>query len=160
MRHKSFENMDCAVARTLDEVGEWWSLLIVRDALHGLTRFDEFQRSLGISPNSLTRRLNELCDAGLLGRHRYQNRPPRDEYRLTARGRDLQPVIEALAAWGRRHVTHEKGVVRLLDTATGAEADPVLVDRHTGRIINPDDFRYVATPTAHPVKRRRLGGDD
>ncbi|WP_253766232.1 winged helix-turn-helix transcriptional regulator [Goodfellowiella coeruleoviolacea] len=151
--------MNCPIALTLEEVGEWWSLLIIRDALHGLTRFDEFQQSLGISPNSLTRRLTELCAAGLLERRRYQDRPPRDEYLLTARGRDLQPVVEALAAWGRKHVTRKKGNVRLLDSATGAEADPVLVDRNTGRAVNLDDFRYVAMPTAHPVKRRRLPRD-
>jgi len=156
MRHKSFEGMDCPIALTLEEVGEWWSLLIIRDALHGLTRFDEFQQSLGISPNSLTRRLNELCDAGLLARHRYQDRPPRDEYRLTARGRDLQPVIESIALWGRRHLTGGKGGVRLLDAATGEAADPVLVDRNTGKAVNPNDFRYVAMRTAHPVKRRRM----
>jgi DNA-binding HxlR family transcriptional regulator len=156
MRHKSFEGMNCATALTLERVGEWWSLLIIRDALHGLTRFDELQQSLGISPNSLTRRLTELCDRGLLVRHRYQERPPRDEYHLTDRGRDLQPVIEALAAWGRRHVTRKKGAVRMLDADTGAEADPVLVDRHTGKAINSADFRYVATRTAHPVKRERM----
>lgn len=156
MRHKSFEGMNCPIALTLEQVGEWWSLLIIRDALHGLTRFDEFQQSLGISPNSLTRRLNELCDAGLLARHRYQDRPPRDEYRLTTRGRDLQPVIESLAAWGRRHMTREKGAIRLLDTTTGAETDPILIDRHTGRTVNPDDFQYVATRAAHPVKRGRM----
>jgi DNA-binding HxlR family transcriptional regulator len=156
MRHKSFEGMNCPIALTLEEVGEWWSLLIIRDALHGLTRFDEFQQSLGISPNSLTRRLNELCDAGLLTRHRYSDRPPRDEYRLTTRGQDLQPVIESLAAWGRRHVTHQQGAVRLLDVTTGAETDLALVDRNTGRTLNPEDFRYVATSAAHPVKRNRM----
>ncbi|GAA3521528.1 helix-turn-helix domain-containing protein [Actinocatenispora rupis] len=156
MRHKSFAEMDCPIARTLDTVGEWWSLLIVRDALHGLSRFDEFQQSLGISSNSLTRRLAELCDAGLLTRHRYQERPPRDEYRLTARGRDLQPVVEALAGWGRRHVTRGRGGVRLLDAATGATADPVLVDRTTGKPVNTSDFRYVATRSASPVKRGKM----
>jgi DNA-binding HxlR family transcriptional regulator len=156
MRHKSFEGMNCPIALTLDQVGEWWSLLIIRDALHGLTRFDEFQRSLGISPNSLTRRLTELCEAGLLARHRYQDRPPRDEYRLTARGRDLQPVIEAIAGWGRRHVTRGQGGVRLLDSETGRPADPVLVDRNTGQPINTGDFHYVATRSALPVKRERM----
>lgn len=156
MRHKSFEGMNCPIALTLEEVGEWWSLLIIRDALHGLTRFDEFQQSLGISSNSLSRRLNELCDAGLLVRQRYQDRPPRDEYLLTARGRDLQPVIESLAAWGRQHVTRKKSNVRLLDRATGAEADPVLVDRNTGKAVSPDEFRYVAMPSAPRIKRDRL----
>ncbi|GLZ29023.1 transcriptional regulator [Lentzea sp. NBRC 105346] len=156
MRHKRFDGMDCPTARTLDQVGEWWSLLIVRDALHGLTRFDEFQQSLGISPNSLTRRLTELCDAGLLERRRYSERPPRDSYHLTARGRDLQPVVEALAAWGRKHVTRKKGNVRLRDAETGAEADPVLTDRNSGKPITPDTFTYAATRTAHPVKRDRL----
>lgn len=155
MRHKSFEGMDCPTAQTLDQVGEWWSLLVVRDALHGLTRFDEFQRSLGISPNSLTRRLTELCDAGLLVRRRYQERPPRDEYVLTDRGRDLQPVVEAMAAWGRRHAGR-RGAVRLVDAATGEVADPVLVDRRTGKPITPDDFHYAATAGAHPAKRERL----
>ncbi|MBO0839486.1 MAG: helix-turn-helix transcriptional regulator [Sciscionella sp.] len=156
MRHKSFGGMDCPIALTLDEVGEWWSLLIIRDALHGLRRFDEFQRSLGISPSSLTRRLDELCSAGLLLRRRYVERPPRYEYVLTARGRDLQPVIESIAAWGRRHVTRKKGGVRLLDASTGAEADPVLVDRRTGKPVNADDFRYVATRSAPQVKRDRM----
>lgn len=155
MRRKSFEGMNCPIALTLEEVGEWWSLLIIRDALHGLTRFDEFRQSLGISSNSLTRRLADLCDAGLLRRHRYQQHPPRDEYRLTARGRDLQPVIEALGAWGRRHVTRRTGGMRLLDAATGEPADPVLVDRRTGRPITPAGYRYVPTRNAPAVKRDR-----
>ncbi|SDY34647.1 DNA-binding transcriptional regulator, HxlR family [Amycolatopsis xylanica] len=156
MRHKSFEGMNCPIALTLDEVGEWWSLLIIRDALHGLTRFDEFQQSLGISPNSLTRRLNALCDAGLLARHRYQDRPPRDEYLLTDRGKDLQAVIESIAAWGRRHITQRDGAVRLQDTVTGLEAEPVLVDRRTGTAVTPDQFRYVATQAAPPIKLAKM----
>jgi len=72
--------MQCPIARSLERVGEWWSILILRDALHGLTRFDEFQKSLGIAPNMLTRRLNALVEGGLLERRRYSERPPRDEY--------------------------------------------------------------------------------
>ena len=68
MQRKSFTRMPCPIARTLDRVGEWWSMLIVRDALHGLTRFDEFQKSLGIAPNMLTRRLNALVEGGFLER--------------------------------------------------------------------------------------------
>src|SRR6266853_616876 len=90
MQRKSFGRMVCPIARSLERVGEWWSILILRDALHGLRRFDQFQKSLGIAPNMLARRLNALVDAGLLERRRYSEHPPRDEYVLTARGRDFR----------------------------------------------------------------------
>src|SRR6478735_3633723 len=75
MRHKSFGNMQCPIARSLERVGEWWSILILRDAAHGLSRFDEFLQSLGIAPNILARRLKVLVEAGLLERRRYSERP-------------------------------------------------------------------------------------
>ena len=80
MERKSLSRMPCPIARSLERVGEWWSMLIMRDALHGYTRFDQFQQSLGIAPNMLTRRLTALVDAGLLARRRYSEHPPRDEY--------------------------------------------------------------------------------
>ena len=95
--------MPCPIARTLERVGEWWSILILRDAFAGLTRFDDFRESLGIAPNMLTRRLAALVDAGLLERRRYSERPPRDEYVLTERGRDFHPVLVELVAFGRKH---------------------------------------------------------
>src|SRR5271166_5905939 len=98
MRRKSFGNMQCPIARSLDRVGEWWSILILRDASLGLTRFDEFQESLGIAPNILTRRLKALVEAGLLERGRKSERPPGDEYVLTEAGRDFRPVLWALLA--------------------------------------------------------------
>src|SRR5882757_6843435 len=79
MQRKSFGNMQCPVARSLERVGEWWSILILRDAFAGLTRFDQFQTSLDIAPNMLTRRLNNLVDAGLLERRGYCDRAPRYE---------------------------------------------------------------------------------
>src|ERR671926_1277186 len=103
MRRKSFGDMPCPIARGLERVGEWWSILILRDAFYGLTRFDEFQKSLGIAPNMLTRRLDALVEAGLLERRRYSERPPRDEYLLTDRGRDFRPVALALMDFGHRH---------------------------------------------------------
>ena len=81
MRRKSFQKMHCPIARTLERVGEWWSMLILRDALHGYTRFEEFRESLGIAPNMLTARLAALVEAGLLERQRYSEQPPRYEYR-------------------------------------------------------------------------------
>src|SRR5271163_2427100 len=103
MRRKSFDDMQCPIARALDRVGEWWSILILRDAFHGLTRFDQFQKSLGIAPNMLTRRLNGLVESGLLERRLYSERPPREEYVLTPRGRDFRTVLWTLVAWGNKH---------------------------------------------------------
>ena len=148
MQRKSFEDMPCPIARSLERVGEWWSILILRDALHGFTRFDQFQKSLGIAPNMLARRLNALVEAGLLERHRYSQHPPRDEYVLTACGRDFRPVIVALLAWGNRHFAPEGASVRLLDAQTGRDADPIMVDRKTGRPIEPPDYVYAAGPAA------------
>ena len=143
MRRKSFGDMPCPVARGLERVGEWWSILILRDALRGLTRFDEFQRNLGIAPNMLARRLDGLVAAGLLERRRYSERPPRDEYLPTAAGRDFRPVIQALLAWGNRHFPPDNAVVRIVDRETGLEADPVLVDRVSGRPLSDPVFRTV-----------------
>jgi DNA-binding HxlR family transcriptional regulator len=94
---------DCPVARTLQLIGEWWTVLIVRDAFSGLTRFDQFRRSLDISPAILAKRLQTLVDAGIMERRRYSEHPPRDEYLLTASGRALRPVIAALREWGEQH---------------------------------------------------------
>jgi DNA-binding HxlR family transcriptional regulator len=129
MQRKSFGNMQCPIARSLERVGEWWSILILRDAFHGLRRFDEFQKNLAIAPNTLTRRLNALVESGLLERRRYSERPPRDEYVLTERGRDFRPVLWALLAWGNKHLAPEGASVVVVDAESGAEADPVLVDR-------------------------------
>src|SRR5271156_2028633 len=100
MQRKSFGNMHCPIARSLDRVGEWWSILILRDALYGLTRFDEFQTSLGIASNMLTRRLNALVEAGLFERRGYSEHPPRGEYVLTDRGPGFHPGIAGIARLG------------------------------------------------------------
>ena len=87
---------------TLEVVGEWWTLLIVRDAFLGVTRFDDWQRRLGIARNVLAARLDALVEAGVLERRQYQEHPPRDEYVLTRKGRDLGPVLDAMRVWGDR----------------------------------------------------------
>src|SRR5258705_7929354 len=155
MQHKSFENMPCPIARSLARVGEWWSMLILRDGLHGMTRFDQFQKSLGIAPNMLTRRLNALVEAGLLTRRRYSEKPPRDEYVLTARGRDFRPVLLALMAWGNKHFAPDGPIVQLVNAATGAPVEPVLVDRATGRPIAEPDYRLAPGPAAPERTQRR-----
>lgn len=103
MRRKSFAEDRCPVARTLDRVGDPWSMLILRDAGFGAMRFDQFQESLGIAPNMLSRRLESLVGAGMLERRVYSERPLRHEYVLTARGVDFLPVLQAFKAFGERH---------------------------------------------------------
>ena len=156
MRHKSFGNMQCPVARGLERVGEWWSILIIRDALHGLKRFDEFQESLGIATNMLARRLETLVQAGILARHRYSEHPPRYEYVLTERGGDFRPVFLALLAWGNKHFTPEGASVLVADKQTGTVADPVVVDRASGRELSENEYGFVAGPAANQRTRRRM----
>jgi DNA-binding HxlR family transcriptional regulator len=157
MQRKSFGNMQCPIARSLERVGEWWSILILRDAFHGLTRFDQFQKSLDIAPNMLTRRLNALVESGLLEKRRYSERPPRDEYILTERGRDFRPVLLSLLAWGNKHFAPEGASVILVDAETGAAADPVLVDRNSGRPLDEAGFRSAPGPAADERTKQRHG---
>jgi DNA-binding HxlR family transcriptional regulator len=103
MRRKSFAEDRCPVARTLDRVGDPWSMLILRDAGFGSTRFDQFAENLRIAPNMLTRRLESLIAAGLLDKRAYSEKPLRHEYLLTDKGRDFQPVLTALKSFGERH---------------------------------------------------------
>jgi len=155
MQRKSFGTMPCPIARSLERVGEWWSILILRDAFQGLTRFDQFQQSLDIAPNILTRRLTALVAAGLLERRRYNARPPRFEYVLTERGRDFRPVLLSLLTWGNKHFAPEGPSVVVVDTETGNPVDAVLVDRASGAEIAGPRFRTVAGPAADERTRRR-----
>jgi DNA-binding HxlR family transcriptional regulator len=156
MRRTSFHAMDCPIARSLERVGEWWSMLILRDAFAGMTKFDEFATSLGIAPNMLTRRLQALVKAGMLAKRRYSARPPRYEYVLTERGRDFRPVLLALIGFGNRHFAPEGASVMVVDAATGAPADPVVVDRGSRRILAEPDFAVVAGPAATEATRVRF----
>src|SRR5580700_10076698 len=157
MRHTSFETMTCPIARSLERVGEWWSILILRDAFLGATRFEQFEKSLPIAPSSLTRRLNALVEAGMLERHQYSERPPREEYLLTERGRDFRPVLWALLAWGNRHFAPEGPSVVIVDKETGTVADPILVDRTTLRPMTEATFRSAPGPAATQETLQRHG---
>jgi DNA-binding HxlR family transcriptional regulator len=144
MQRKSFADMACPIARSLEQVGEWWSMLILRDAFAGKTRFDEFQQSLGIASNMLTRRLAALVDAGMFERRLYSERPARHEYLLTERGRDFRTVLVALLAFGDRHFAVEGGGgARVVDAASGAVVEPMLVDRRSGRELVEPDFMII-----------------
>lgn len=156
MRARSFTDMPCPIARSLDRVGEWWSILILREAFAGATRFDDFQRALPIAPTTLTRRLNGLVDAGLLERRPYSTRPVRHEYVLTRVGRDFRPVLIALLAWGNRHFAPEGPAVVLTNRATGRVVNPILIEARTGQPITPRTHRFAAGPHAPASLRKRL----
>jgi DNA-binding HxlR family transcriptional regulator len=155
MQRKTFSDMPCPVARSLEHVGEWWNILILREAFYGVARFDEFQANLGIATNTLTRRLKALVEGGLLARQLYSERPPRYEYVLTERGRDFRSVLLALFAWGNRHFSPEGRMVDIADARTGETVDPIVVDRATGREIAA--FAHaVPGPAASDSIRRRF----
>lgn len=109
MHRTSFADMHCSIARTLEVAGEWWTPLILRDVALGITRFDDLQRDLGISRKVLTERLDTLVTHGILERQPYQQHPPRHQYLLTAKGRDLVRVLFALMAWGDRWASGRDG---------------------------------------------------
>lgn len=155
MQRTRLDATQCPVARSLDRVGEWWSILILRDAMQGLTRFDEFQKSLGIAPNILSRRLNKLVESGLLERRQYSDRPERFEYILTERGEDFRPVLWSLIVWGNKHFAPEGPSLVLVDTSTGIWANPILVDSKSGKPMRMPEFRPVAGPASEPPLRSR-----
>ena len=156
MEPKSFQGMSCPIALALERVGEWWSILILRDATHGMTRFDEFRKNLGISPNSLARRLSVLVEAGLLERRRYCERPPRDEYVLTEAGRAFRPVLITLYAWGSQYFPPEAPNIRLVDSESGVDVDPLLIDRPTGHPLDEEHTTFLPGPAADDRLRAAL----
>jgi DNA-binding HxlR family transcriptional regulator len=145
--HRTYDQT-CSVARALEVLGERWTLLIVRDALLGMRRFEDFQRDLGVSRGVLTTRLQLLCDEGILERRRYQERPERFEYRLTDKGRDLWPVMMALVKWGDRHEA-EHGPPRLiLHRDCGGEVTDALMCAKCGAPLTARDVETRPGPGA------------
>jgi DNA-binding HxlR family transcriptional regulator len=142
MDDKNLCDNPCPIARSLSTIGDAWSMLILRDAHAGLTRFDQFRKSLGIAPTILTRRLVSLTEAGLLEKHRYSERPPRDEYRLTQAGLDFLPVLFMIGTWGRQHLGGGK-LMRFYDAETGTEIRAIAVDEVTGARIGTRPIRAV-----------------
>lgn len=157
MKRKSFRSMECPIALALDRVGEWWSMLIVREAIHGSTRFDQFQKALGIAPNMLTRRLDALVESGIFERRQYNEHPPRNEYVLTELGADFWPVLVTLMAWGNKHFAPHGEVVLLADTATGMLAEPKLIDSLTGTEITSERFALAPGPKAGTRVKSKYG---
>lgn len=137
MKRTSFAEMDCSIARTLEVIGEWWTMLILRESFNGVRRFDGFQERLGIARNVLAARLQRLVDSGILERRRYQERPERFEYRLTDKGRDLYPVLMSCLRWGDKWAVTEAGPPVLFTHKCGHAPGMILACQHCGEEINP-----------------------
>jgi DNA-binding HxlR family transcriptional regulator len=140
--------MHCSVAQCLEVVGEWWSLLIVRDAFLGVTRFDQFQERLGISRNVLNQRLDHLVKAGVLERMPYNERPMRYDYRLTQNGRDLWPILTAMRQWGDAHAAPDGPPLLLVHRTCGHVVDAVMSCSACGEPISARDVRAQSGPGA------------
>jgi DNA-binding HxlR family transcriptional regulator len=155
--HNTYEGQPCSVARTLEVVGERWTLLILRDAFLGVRRFDDFQRSLGVARNVLNTRLQRLVEAGLLERRPYQERPARYEYRLTPMGRDLWPAVVALMQWGDRWLCADAGAPMAIEHR---DCGGTVTDRRTcaacGAELDVRDVRVVPGPGASEQVRARV----
>jgi DNA-binding HxlR family transcriptional regulator len=147
MLGRRYDGQVCSIARSLEIVGERWTLLVLRDAFLGVRRFEDFQRSLGVARNVLTERLGRLVDEGVLDRHRYQERPERFEYRLTEKGIELWPVMVHLLQWGDRHYADGAGPPMVLShRGCGGDVDERLSCTECGAALGPRDV--VATPRA------------
>ncbi len=141
MKRTATSAWPCTIARSVDVLGDHWNLLLIREACLGTRRFDDFQRALGIGRNILTQRLNALVDEGIMRRVEYQQNPPRHEYRLTDKGRDVYPILAALAAFGERWLVGEEGSPLVLrHTACGHDMHAVVT---CSQCAEPLDVRDV-----------------
>ena len=147
MKRTSLADVPCPIARSLDIVGEWWTLLIVRDALFGSRRYEEFRR-IGMGDNILATRLRKLVDAEVLHRSRYQRHPDRYEYLLTERGRALAPVIGALREWGQRWTEGEDLSPVLVHAACGHEVHREVRCAACDREVTMEELQAIRVPAA------------
>lgn len=136
----------CSVARTLDVVGDKWTLLILRDAFYGVRRFEDFTRDLGIARNVLTDRLGRLVEAGVMERRQYEEHPPRSEYRLTRKGRELLPVVLTMMHWGDTWQADDEGPVDLVHEGCGEPTHAEIVCAGCREPLTPFNLRIEPLP--------------
>ena len=149
MRHEALADVNCSIARSLSVLGERWTLVVLRQAFLGARRFEDYQRGLGIARNILTDRLRTLVDNDILERRRYHERPPRYEYRLTQKGRDLYPILLSLMQWGDQYAGAPHGPPVVLRHMTcGQLTKPHLVCSECGEAIDPRAMQPEAGPGA------------
>jgi DNA-binding HxlR family transcriptional regulator len=156
MTHRTdFGAMECPVARSLDCVGEWWSILILRDAYQGATKFDEFQKNLGIAPNMLARRLKHLTANGMFETRLYSQRPPRQEYVLTKKACDFFPVLVTMLGWGNKYLAPQGASLEIADRETLVPFEPNVVNA-AGQSVSLENVVLVAGPAASEMMHKRL----
>jgi DNA-binding HxlR family transcriptional regulator len=157
MRRKTFARMNCSIARALELIGEWWTVLILREAFLGTRRFRDFQQNLGIARNILSARLKKLVARGILERIATPAGGRRFEYRLTSKGRAFFPVLMALMQWGDQWVAGcDRVPVRVVDRESGREIREINVLSGDGRLLGPSDVMMVPGPGAGPATRERF----
>lgn len=150
MLGKTYDSQVCSIARSLEVIGERWTLLIVRDALFGgATRYKHFQRSLGVATNVLTTRLDSLVEVGIMRRHRYSEQPELYEYLVTDKGRALAPALVALSEWGDRWATDGEPPILYVHSVCGAGVSQQTVCAHCGTVDEPAEIQAVLGP-GHP----------
>lgn len=155
MLNRTYDTQVCSIARTLEVIGERWTLLVLRDVLRGVRRFEELVQSLGVARNVLSDRLDRLVDHGLLERQPYQDRPPRFEYQPTAKGSELLVVLMGLMHWGDRHLAGDDGPPRIAEHRhCGGAVVEQLACAACGQPLTPD--QVVTRPG--PGLRSRAAG--
>ena len=148
---------ECPVAQMLNIFGDHWTMLIMREAFYGATRFSEFERNIGIAKNLLTQRLESLCAEGVLERRDVGANGSRNAYHLTQKGRALQPVLVAMTQWGNRFCySDETAPILVVEKSTGQPIDRLQFASVDGRILAPRDLTVVPGPGASDKTRRRL----
>ncbi len=161
MASTDFSNMPCPVARSMAMLGERWAILLMREAYYGSTRFDEFERHLGIAPNILSARLKTLVSHGLLEKSPAPGGGARHIYTLTQMGRDFFPVYVSLKQWAERWLADEKGPPTIFqDKRDGGEIVAGGLTRPDGSTITADDLRVLPGPGAGRYIRARFGDAD
>jgi len=157
MTRNNIKSLNCSIADTLNLIGEWWTILILREAFFGSCRFEEFQQHLGIARNILTARLKKLCDSGILRRVPVKEGAKRHEYKLTSMGRDMHPILIALTQWGDRWLQESDGApVTFIERNTGEEIADVCVLSKDGRVLKARDLALMPGPGATDETRERL----
>jgi DNA-binding HxlR family transcriptional regulator len=151
MARKRFRDANCSVAQALERVGDWWTMLIVRDAFNGVTAFSDFQTRLGVAKNILSNRLSQLVKDGIFERVPAKPGVERYEYRLTEKGRDLMPVLLALMQWGDKWVFEcDRQPVQVLDARDRKPIQRLAVLASDGRALAQDELRLRPGPGADP----------